>query len=82
MVTMPMSTRSIDHVRDLTPEQRRRRVAEILAAGVVRWKRTSQLRSQIPSQFGHTSLEVSQETRLPVTVGFELRDHECEVNDG
>jgi hypothetical protein len=72
-------------VKDLTPEERQRQVAAILALGVVRHRRIAQL-AEI-GQFSRspgTGLEVISETRLSVSNGLanEARDSDCEVNDG
>ena len=69
----------------LTPEERRRQVAAILAQGVIRHRRIAQLAES--GQFSpprNTGLELVSETRLTVSVGLAdtARDLECEVNDG
>ncbi len=69
-------------VGDLTPEQRRRQVALILAQGVFRFVRAAQLaESGDLSPDRATGLELVSETRLSVSGGL-ARDPECEVNDG
>lgn len=67
---------------DLTPDQRRRQVAALLAQGVIRCRRAAQMAES--GEFSppcDTGLEVVSETRLSVSEGL-ARDPECEVNDG
>ncbi|MCO6435720.1 MAG: hypothetical protein J5J06_01370 [Phycisphaerae bacterium] len=57
----------------LSPGDRRREVASILAKGVVRWHRTARttgnLDAQESSPRGEIALELSRETRLSVVNG-------------
>ena len=64
----------------LSPIERRRRVALILARGVVRWRRRAKSSATIDAQesapAGENRLELSRETRLSVsdgTRGFTMR---------
>jgi hypothetical protein len=69
-------------VGDLTPEQRRRQVALILAQGVFRFGRAAQLAESgdlFPDRA--TGLELVSKTRLSVSGGL-ARDPEYGVNDG
>jgi hypothetical protein len=66
-----MAARNNDRISELAPEVRRQLVAEILSAGVARWRRAALMRPEQSSQSRRTNLEVSPETRLSVTVGFE-----------
>jgi len=69
---------------NLTPTERRRQVAAILARGVVRHRRIAEL-----AQVGEfspprdTGLELVPKTRLSVSKGLarETRAPDCEVND-
>jgi len=58
---------------EMTPEQRRREIAIVLARGVVRhWKqrrRAPNSNSRKPSETGGQGLELSRESRLSVTTG-------------
>lgn len=68
-----------------TPEARRRRVAAILARGVVRYRRIAEL--AVASELSpprKPGLELVSETRLSVNVGLAdiRRAPEAEVNDG
>jgi hypothetical protein len=80
-----MPSHAVPRAGGLTPDERRRQVAAILAQGVIRHRRIAQL-----AEFGHfspsrdTGLEVVSETRLSVSVGLAdtARDLECDVNDG
>jgi hypothetical protein len=80
-----MPSAAVPSARDLTPEERRRQVAAILAQGVVRYRRTVVLaeadRSSAPR---NTGLELVSETRLSVSVGLAdaRRAPDSEVNDG
>jgi len=63
---------------DLSPAERRREVASILARGVKRWRRRAKAAGIIDAQkspsSGETRLELSRETRLSVdTRGFTPR---------
>ena len=79
-----MPTRPTHRGGELTPEERRRQVAAILATGVIRLRRAATL-----ADFGEfspsrdTRLEVVSETRLSVSVGPAngLRGPESEVID-
>lgn len=70
--------------RDLTPIERRRQVAAILAQGVIRHRRRAET-----ADVGHfsrpcdTGLELVSKTRLSVSKGLANsgRDPDCEVND-
>lgn len=69
---------------ELTPEDRRRQVASILAHGVTRHRRRTTLANS--GQFSaprDTGLDVVSESRLSVSMGLakRTRDRECEVND-
>jgi len=69
---------------ELSPDERRRQVAAILAAGVIRLRRAADLVGV--GQFSPSRdprLEVVSETRLSVSVGpaIGLRGPECEVID-
>ena len=79
-----MPTRPAHRGGELTPEERRRQVAAILAVGVVRLRHTAALADL--GQFSpsrDTRLEVVSETRLSVSVGPAngLRSLESEVID-
>lgn len=67
---------------DLTPGQRRRQIAAILAQAVIRHRRAAHLAEcgEFPSP-RNSGLEVVSETRLSVSEGL-ARDPDCEVNDG
>ncbi len=82
-----MKTNQRQHIclaDELTPEDRRRQVASILANGVARHRRRTTLANL--GQFSarcDTGLDVVSESRLSVSVGLanRTRDPECEVND-
>jgi hypothetical protein len=80
---MPSAATASPH--DLTPHERRRQVAAILAQGVVRVRRAAELAGvgelSLPR---NTGLEVVSETRLSVSVGLAdaRQAPESEVNDG
>jgi hypothetical protein len=64
----------------LSPAERRRQVASILARGVMRWRRQAKSTAIIDAQesapTGRNPLELSRETRLSVsdgTRGFTMR---------
>lgn len=79
-----MPSLSVAVVSDLTPDERRRQVAAILALGVVRHRNLAQLAEvgQV-SQSPGAGLELVSETRLSVSHGLAnvARDQDCEVND-
>ncbi len=59
-----------NHASDLSPAERRREVASILARGVIRWHRRAKaagiINTEKSSPSGETRLELSGETRLSV----------------
>jgi hypothetical protein len=72
---MPMRTEA-----PLSPAERRRQVASILARGVMRWRRQAKLTGLVDAQksasAGENRLELSRKTRLSVsdgTRGFTMR---------
>ena len=80
-----MPARTVSSSSDLTPEERRRQVAALLAQGVVRHRQIAE-RANL-GQFSKprgTGLELCSETRLSVSGVFANleRSPECEVNDG
>ena len=80
-----MPSRTIIVPPELTPDQRRRQVAAILAQGVIRHRHcVHQAESDNFSTSCDRGLEVVSETRLSVSVGFDVEtpNPECEVTDG
>lgn len=68
-------------IGDLTPDQRRRQIAVILAEGVIRCHHATQLAENGElSPPRNAGLEVVSEMRLSVSRGSP--EPECEVNDG
>ena len=75
------TTRSLlmlPNASDLSPAERRREVASILARGVIRWRRRAKSAGTIVTEksavSGETRLELSGKTRLSVgTRGFTPR---------
>ena len=79
-----MSSSAVLAIGDLTPEERRRQVAAILAQGVARHRNSAELATS--GQFSapcDTGLELVSKTRLSVSKGLAngARDPEREVND-
>jgi hypothetical protein len=69
---------------DLTPIERRRQIATLLAQGVIRHRRRAEMADV--GQFSRprdTGLELVSKTRLSVSKGLTNsgRDSDCEVND-
>ncbi len=68
-------------IGDLTPDQRRRQIAAILAEGVIRRRRANELGENGElSPPRNAGLEVVSEMRLSVSRGS--LEPECKVNDG
>lgn len=70
--------------RDLTPIERRRQVAALLAQGVIRHRRRTETADVGNfSRPRDTGLELVSKTRLSVSKGLANngRDPDCEVND-
>ena len=79
-----MPSTAVLSTRDLTPEQRCRQVASVLACGVARHRHSGELAKV--GQFSaprDKDLELLSKTRLSVSQGLATtaRDLECEVND-
>jgi hypothetical protein len=70
--------------RDLTPIERRRQVAAVLAQGVIRHRRIAELADVGDfSRSRNPGLEVASKTRLSVSKGLAANGQgpDCEVHD-
>ena len=66
-----MPVQSTPSPTDLTPDQRFRQLAAILAQGVIRWRNSGTSADEHLSQFPTVGLEVVSEMRLSVCMGFD-----------
>lgn len=63
------ATRKSSEPAEIMPQQRRQEIISILAAGLVRLIRSSEMPGEKLSESGGIGLELSRETRLSVPAG-------------